>query len=37
MPPRFTTAEEDVWINAVAFEIGDDGRATSIEQILEPA
>jgi metallophosphoesterase (TIGR00282 family) len=36
MPTRFHTAEEDVWINAVALEIGDDGRAVSIEQILEP-
>lgn len=37
MPARFRTAEEDVWINAVAFEVGDDGLARSIEQILEPA
>jgi metallophosphoesterase (TIGR00282 family) len=37
MPTRFHTAREDVWINAVAFETGADGRATSIEQILEPA
>ena len=37
MPTRFRTAEEDVWINAVAFDVGDDGRATSIEQVLEPA
>jgi len=36
MPTRFTTAEEDVWINAVSIEIGDDGHAVSIEQILEP-
>ncbi|MCB0866283.1 MAG: TIGR00282 family metallophosphoesterase [Solirubrobacterales bacterium] len=36
MPARFRTAEEDVWINAVVFDVGDDGRATSIEQILEP-
>ena len=37
MPVRFQTAEEDVWINAVVVEIGDDGLATSIEQVLEPA
>ena len=36
MPTRFRTSEEDVWINAVVFDVGDDGRATSIEQILEP-
>lgn len=36
MPTRFRTAEEDVWVNAVAFDVGPDGRATSIEQILEP-
>ena len=36
MPARFRTAEEDVWVNAVVFEVGDDGRATSIEQVLEP-
>jgi len=37
MPTRFRTAEEDVWINAVVVEIGADGRASSIEQVLEPA
>lgn len=37
MPTRFRTAEGDVWINAVLVEIGDDGRASSIEQLLEPA
>jgi metallophosphoesterase (TIGR00282 family) len=37
MAVRFTTAEEDVWVNAVAIEIGGDGLAKSIEQILEPA
>jgi len=37
MPIRFTTAEEDVWINAVVVDIGDDGLARSIEQVLEPA
>ncbi len=36
MPTRFRTAEEDVWVNAVVIEIGDDGRASSIEQILLP-
>jgi metallophosphoesterase (TIGR00282 family) len=37
MPVRFTTAEDDVWINAVVVEIGPDGLARSIEQVLEPA
>ncbi|MEJ7716246.1 MAG: YmdB family metallophosphoesterase [Thermoleophilaceae bacterium] len=34
---RFDTSTEDPWINAVLVEAGDDGRATAIEQILEPA
>ena len=37
MPVRFQTAEDDVWVNAVVVEIGADGLATSIEQVLEPA
>ena len=37
MPVRFQTAEDNVWINAVVVEIGADGLATSIEQVLEPA
>ncbi len=37
MPARFRTAEEDVWVNGVVFEVGADGRAMSIEQVLEPA
>jgi 2',3'-cyclic-nucleotide 2'-phosphodiesterase len=37
MSVRFTTAEEDIWVNAVVVEVGADGRAASIEQILEPA
>ena len=37
MPTRFRTAEEDVWINAVIVEVGENGLATSIEQILRPA
>jgi metallophosphoesterase (TIGR00282 family) len=37
MPARFRTAEEDVWVNAVLFEVGEDGLATSMEQVLEPA
>ncbi|HEY8001812.1 MAG: TIGR00282 family metallophosphoesterase [Vicinamibacteria bacterium] len=37
MPVRFTTAEEDIWVNAVLIEIGPDGLARSIEQVLEPA
>ena len=37
MPTRFRTAEEDVWINAVVFDVGDDGRATSVTQVIQPA
>jgi metallophosphoesterase (TIGR00282 family) len=36
MPARFRTAEEDVWVNAVLFEVGSDGLATSMQQVLEP-
>jgi 2',3'-cyclic-nucleotide 2'-phosphodiesterase len=34
---RFETSGEDPWLNAVVVEFGDDGRATSIEQLLVPA
>jgi 2',3'-cyclic-nucleotide 2'-phosphodiesterase len=37
MPIRFETADEDVWVMAVIVEIGDDGLARSIDQILVPA
>jgi metallophosphoesterase (TIGR00282 family) len=37
MAVRFTTAEDDLWVNAVVVDIGDDGLARSIEQVLEPA
>ena len=37
MAVRFETADEDIWVNAVVVEIGSDGRAASIEQVLEPA
>jgi 2',3'-cyclic-nucleotide 2'-phosphodiesterase len=37
MSVRFETAEEDVWVNAVVLDVGTDGRARSIEQVLEPA
>lgn len=37
MPVRFETSHEDPWLNAVLIEAGDDGRATSIEQLLLPA
>jgi len=37
MPARFRTAEDDVWLQAVAIEVGGDGRAVSIEQVLRPA
>ncbi len=34
LPIRFTTADEDVWINAVVVDVGEDGLAQSIEQVL---
>jgi metallophosphoesterase (TIGR00282 family) len=34
MPVRFETADEDVWLMGVAVEIGDDGLARGIDQIL---
>jgi metallophosphoesterase (TIGR00282 family) len=37
MPVRFDTADEDVWIMGAAVEIGDDGLARGIEQIMVPA
>jgi metallophosphoesterase (TIGR00282 family) len=37
MPVRFDSAEGDVWVMGALIEIGDDGLARSIEQILVPA
>ena len=37
MAVRFTTADEDVWVNAVVVEVGANGLAASITQVLEPA
>ena len=37
LPVRFTTAEENVWVNAVVVTVRDDGLAESIEQVLLPA
>jgi metallophosphoesterase (TIGR00282 family) len=34
MPIKFETSDEDPWINAVVIEGGDNGLATSIEQVL---
>ena len=36
MPVKFETATDDPWLNGVLIDAGDDGRATSIEQILLP-
>jgi len=36
MPTRFRTADDDVWVQAVAIDVGADGRATAIEQVLRP-
>ena len=37
MPARFRTAEDDVWINAVVVDVGADGLAEGIRQVLRPA
>jgi metallophosphoesterase (TIGR00282 family) len=37
MPVRFETAEEDVWVMGAIVEIGPNGLAESIEQVLVPA
>jgi metallophosphoesterase (TIGR00282 family) len=37
MPVRFETAEEDVWVMGAVIEIGPNGLAQSIEQVLLPA
>jgi metallophosphoesterase (TIGR00282 family) len=34
MPVKFETSDEDPWVMGVMIEAGDDGRATSIEQLL---
>jgi 2',3'-cyclic-nucleotide 2'-phosphodiesterase len=36
-PVKLDTATEDPWLMGVLVEAGDDGRATRIEQLLEPA
>jgi 2',3'-cyclic-nucleotide 2'-phosphodiesterase len=36
VPSKLGTSAEDPWLNAVLIEAGDDGRATSIEQLLLP-
>jgi 2',3'-cyclic-nucleotide 2'-phosphodiesterase len=37
MPVRFETAEEDLWVMGAALEVGPNGLAQSIEQVLLPA
>ena len=37
MPVRFETAEENVWVMGAAVEIGDDGLAREITQVMQPA
>jgi metallophosphoesterase (TIGR00282 family) len=37
MPQKLGTSEEDPGLNGVLVEAADDGRATSIEQLLVPA
>lgn len=36
MPVKFETSDRDVWLMGATIEIGEDGRARSIEQVLEP-
>jgi metallophosphoesterase (TIGR00282 family) len=36
-PVKLDTASEDPWLMGVLIEAGDDGRATRIDQLLEPA
>jgi metallophosphoesterase (TIGR00282 family) len=36
MPVRFDTADDDIWVMGVAVEIGDDGLARGIDQIIVP-
>jgi metallophosphoesterase (TIGR00282 family) len=36
MPIRFRTADEDIWVMGVVVEVGDDGLARSIDQVLVP-
>ena len=37
VPTPFETAEENPWLNGLLIEAGEDGLATRVEQILEPA
>jgi 2',3'-cyclic-nucleotide 2'-phosphodiesterase len=37
MPIRFDTADENVWVMGVAVEVGEDGLARSIEQVMVPS
>jgi len=37
MPVRFDTADEDIWIMGAAVDVGDDGLARGIEQVMVPA
>ena len=36
MPVKFESSDRNVWVMGAVVEIGADGRATSIEQVLEP-
>ena len=36
MPIRFETATDDIWVMGVLVDVGDDGLARSITQVLEP-
>ncbi len=36
MPVRFDTADEDVWLMGAVVEVGDDGLARGVDQILVP-
>ena len=37
MPVRFDTATDDVWVMGAVIEVRDDGLASSIEPVMQPA
>lgn len=37
LPTKFDVASDDVWVMGCAIDVGDDGLARGIEQVLEPA
>ena len=37
MPVKFETADDDVWVMGAVVDVGDDGKALSIEQVMVPS